>query len=109
MKPNPSGLAFRDEVRQLRNELVGFLGTPPGFDPDEGMHYGNEGTVHHAGGTLRMSGNGTGVVDTDLRFEAYDNLYACDVSVFPHIPAANPALTLTALSLRLAERLKRDM
>jgi hypothetical protein len=30
--------------------------------------------VHHAGGTLRMSGNGSGVVDTDLKFEQYDNL-----------------------------------
>ena len=36
----------------------------------------------------------------------YDNLYACDVSVFPFIPAANPALTLTALSLRLTDHLR---
>jgi len=46
------------------------------------------------------------VVNTGLRFEAYDNLYACDVSVFPFIPAANPALTLAALSLRLAADIK---
>jgi choline dehydrogenase-like flavoprotein len=52
-----------------------------------------------------MSGNGTGVVDTDLKFQALDNLYVADNSVFPFIPAANPALTLSALSLRLADHL----
>lgn len=52
-----------------------------------------------------MSGDGRGVVDTDLRFEGLDNLYACDNSVVPFIAAANPALTLTALSLRLADHL----
>ena len=65
--------------------------------------------MHHAGGTLRMSGNHSGVVDAGLRFEAYDNLYACDVSVFPWIPAANPALTLSALALRLADDLSASL
>ena len=39
-----------------------------------------------------------GVVDDDLRFLAYDNLYACDNSVFPASPAANPSLTTAALA-----------
>ena len=67
--------------------------------------YGGDGTVHHAGDTLRMGAAGPRVVDTDLKFLAYDNLYAADVSVFPFIPAANPSLTLTALALRLADHL----
>ncbi|MGH8909651.1 MAG: GMC oxidoreductase [Egibacteraceae bacterium] len=104
VKPNLSGSGFFNEVRGLRNDLLTFLHAEP-FDPSEGMHFGNEGTPHHAGGTLRMSGDGTGVVDTDLKFEALDNLYAADNSVFPFIPAANPALTLSALSLRLADHL----
>ncbi|MDJ0688279.1 MAG: GMC oxidoreductase [Xenococcaceae cyanobacterium MO_188.B32] len=83
------------------------LGIP--FNPSEGMGYGNEGTVHHAGGTLRMSGDGTGVVDTNLKFENYDNLYCADPSVWPFIPAANPALTLAALSLRLAQTIKAKL
>nr|MBA2351260.1 GMC family oxidoreductase [Burkholderiales bacterium] len=81
----------------------GFLGAQ--FNPADGMHFGNEGTVHHAGGSMRMSGNHTGVVNEDLRVEAYDNLYVCDVSVFPMIPAANPSLTLATLALRLADHL----
>ncbi len=47
----------------------------------------------------------SGVVDEWLRFVGYSNLYACDVSVFPSIPAANPSLTLVALALRLADHL----
>jgi len=52
-----------------------------------------------------MSDSGAGVVDADLRFLAYDNLYACDNSVLPTSPAANPTLTLAGLSLRLARHL----
>lgn len=104
VRPNLSGSAFFEEVRDLRNEVLAFLHAEP-FDPSEGMHFGNEGTPHHAGGTLRMSGDGSGVVDTNLKLEALDNLYVVDNSVAPFIPAANPALTLSALSLRLAEHL----
>jgi GMC oxidoreductase len=52
----------------------------------------------------RMTAGQDGVVDTDLKFLAYDNLYACDNSVFPVSPA-NPSLTLAALALRLAQKL----
>jgi choline dehydrogenase-like flavoprotein len=66
------------------------------------------GWVAHEVGTLRMAGDGTGVVDQDLKFLAYDNLYAaCDNCVFPTSPAANPSLTLAALALRLARTLRR--
>jgi choline dehydrogenase-like flavoprotein len=60
------------------------------------------GGVAHEVGTLRMAADGTGVVDPDLRFLAYENLYACDNSVFPASPAANPSLTTVALALRLS-------
>jgi choline dehydrogenase-like flavoprotein len=63
------------------------------------------GGVAHEVGTLRMASHGTGVVDADLKFLSYDNLYACVNSVFPVSPAANPSLTLAALALRLAHRL----
>ncbi|KAL2784475.1 hypothetical protein BJX66DRAFT_316566 [Aspergillus keveii] len=52
-----------------------------------------------------MAGNGDGVVGQDLRFLGYDNLYACDNSVFPASPCGNPSLTLAALALRLADSL----
>ena len=87
----------------MRNGVLDFLHA--NHEPNDGMHFGNEGTVHHAGGSMRMSGNHTGVVDENLRMEAYDNLYVCDISVFPMIPVANPSLTLAALALRLAGQL----
>jgi choline dehydrogenase-like flavoprotein len=104
VRRNSAGLPHFDAARAARNAILASLNIP--FTADEGMGYGNEGTVHHAGGTMRMSGNATGVVDTDLKFEAYDNLYCADPSVWPFIPAANPSLTLVALSLRLAEHLR---
>jgi hypothetical protein len=71
-----------------------------------GLQTANLGNVAHEVGTLRMAGDGTGVVDANLKFLAYDNLYACDNSVFPTSPAANPSLTLAALALRLAGTLR---
>jgi hypothetical protein len=62
------------------------------------------GGVAHEVGTLRMPVDGQkGVVDQDLKFEGYENLYACDNSVFPCSPAGNPSLTLVALARRCAK------
>ena len=65
------------------------------------------GIVAHEAGSLRMGPHG--VVDEHLKFHAYDNLYACDLSVFPSSPAANPTLTLAALALRLAAHVDRSL
>jgi choline dehydrogenase-like flavoprotein len=64
------------------------------------------GNVAHEVGTLRMSDSENGPVDANLKLLTYDNLYACDNSVFPASPAANPSLTLAALALRLAGHIK---
>lgn len=99
---------YKDEIVASRNQILGALGVTglsTHYDPDEWSE-GIHGSVHHAGGTLRMSDDGSGVVDENLKFEAYENLYCCDVSVHPSIPAANPSLTLVALALRLADTLK---
>lgn len=107
VKRNATGEPHFNDARKTRNAILSSLGVP--FTAQEGMGYGNEGTVHHAGGTMRMSGDGSGVVNADLKFEAYDNLYCADPSVWPSIPAANPALTLAALSLRLSKHLQSQL
>ncbi|QDV81753.1 GMC oxidoreductase [Planctomycetes bacterium TBK1r] len=104
VKRNETGRPHFDSARLTRNAILDSLDVP--FTASEGMGYGNEGTVHHAGGTLRASGDATGVVDTDLKFEQYDNLYCADPSAWPFIPAANPVLTLVALTQRLAGHLQ---
>jgi hypothetical protein len=60
---NPTAVSYFNAAREMCNAILSKLGIP--FTASEGMGYGNEGTVHHAGGTLRMSGDGTGVVDTN--------------------------------------------
>jgi len=107
VKRNDAGRAHFNSARDVRNAILQSLNVP--YTASEGMGYGNEGTVHHAGGTLRTSGNGTGVVDTNLKFEGYSNLYCADPSVWPMIPAANPVLTLVALTQRLATHLKSQL
>jgi hypothetical protein len=59
----------------------------------------------HTIGTCRMSTDPSdGVVDADGRSHEIPNLWICDNSVFPSAIAANPALTIMALSLRTADR-----
>lgn len=104
---NTTGDPFKAEVVEVRNRVLTALGVT-GLSSswsDAEWDQGTGGTPHHAGGTLRMSGDGTGVVDENLKFLGLDNLYCCDLSVFPTIPAANPALTLVALALRLGDAL----
>jgi choline dehydrogenase-like flavoprotein len=57
-------------------------------------------------GTTRMHDDPKlGVVDHNCRVHGLDNLYVAGSSVFPTSGAANPTLTLLALTLRLADHL----
>jgi choline dehydrogenase-like flavoprotein len=65
-------------------------------------------SAHHLG-TARMSDHPSrGAVDRNLRVHGVANLFVCDASVFPTAGGVNPSLTITALALRLAERLAAD-
>lgn len=64
------------------------------------------GGVSHIQGTTRMGLDpADSVVDRDLRHHAVRNLVVLGSGVFPTCPPANPTLTLSALSMRAAERL----
>ena len=95
------------ESDQLTVDFFAAIGAQPLLGEGPGLSLWNAGLggVAHEVGTLRMAADGSGVVDDDLKFLAYENLYACDNSVFPASPAANPSLTLAALALRLADTL----
>jgi choline dehydrogenase-like flavoprotein len=62
---------------------------------------------HHVGTTRMHRDPRRGVVDPDGRTHGVANLYVAGSSVFPTAGQANPTLTLVALTLRLAEHLKR--
>jgi choline dehydrogenase-like flavoprotein len=95
-----------NEVNGIKNAVIEKLGGAPFAGVDLNLQTAGLGGVAHEVGTLRIGDHDDGVVDTNLKFLAYDNLFACDLSVFPMSPAANPTLTLTALAIRLADHLK---
>lgn len=106
MQPSPSANAFFGEVNAIKDKIIQQLGGEALVGENLDLKLGDLGGVAHEVGTLRMGAKNDGVVDTNLKFLSYDNLYACDLSVFPTSPAANPTLTLAALAMRLAEHLK---
>jgi choline dehydrogenase-like flavoprotein len=64
----------------------------------------------HIIGTARMGSDPkSSVVDRDLRSHDHPNLFILGSAVFPSSATANPTLTIGALSLRAAERVKRAL
>ena len=61
---------------------------------------------HDTGATRMHDDPKQGVVDADCRVHGLANLYLAGAGVFPTAGSANPTLTLVALALRLADRLK---
>lgn len=64
------------------------------------------GGSHHLGTTRMHRDPRRGVVDADCRVHGMANLYVAGSSVFPTTGYANPTLTIVALALRLADRLR---
>ncbi|HET7296519.1 MAG TPA: GMC family oxidoreductase, partial [Gemmatimonadales bacterium] len=63
--------------------------------------------VAHQNGTARFGRDPRdSVLDVDCRAHEVDNLYVVDASFFPSSAAVNPALTIMANALRVAEHLK---
>jgi choline dehydrogenase-like flavoprotein len=61
----------------------------------------------HLNGTARMGDDPlTSVVNADCRSWDIPNLWVCDGSVFPTVGGVNPSLTIQAIALRTADRIK---
>ena len=64
---------------------------------------------HHLG-TMRMGQNDKeGVVDKDCKVFGVENLFISGSSIFPTGGNANPTFTIVALSIRLADHLRRKL
>jgi glucose dehydrogenase len=64
----------------------------------------------HIVGTCRMGSEpANSVVDSNLRCWDHPNLFIAGSSVFPTVATGNPTLTIAALSLRLAEHIKKEL
>ena len=75
---------------------------------DDAPWHGARGGEHHMGTTRMSRSAGRGVVDPHCRVHGVANLYVAGSSVFPTVGFSNPTLTIVALVLRLADRLKRE-
>ena len=63
--------------------------------------------TNHLAGTARMGfDRDTSVVNADCRSWDIPNLWVCDGSVFPTTGGVNPSLTIQAIALRTADRMK---
>jgi choline dehydrogenase-like flavoprotein len=67
------------------------------------MDWGN----HHMGTTRMHDDPKQGVVDANSQVHGIPNLYVAGSSVFPTYGSSNPTMNLVALTLRLADHLKR--
>jgi choline dehydrogenase-like flavoprotein len=56
------------------------------------------GSGHPQGGNNMSNNSKRGVVNPEFRVYGYDNLFACDASVFPSSIGVNPQLTIMALA-----------
>jgi choline dehydrogenase-like flavoprotein len=65
-----------------------------------------EGLHHHLGTTRMHVDPREGVVDSECRVHSVENLFVAGSSVFPSCGASNPTLTIVALALRLADKLR---
>lgn len=96
------------ELERLRTAVAGWFGAANLGRVEIGTGVAPDPNAHHHAGTTRMHVDpGRGVVDADGRVHGTDNLYVTGASVFPTSGFANPTLTITALSLRLADCLKQ--
>jgi glucose dehydrogenase len=95
------------EVRQKARQLLERAGvTNIELDGDP-IAYSGSG---HIMGTCRMAASSSqGVVDGDCRSFEYPNLFIVGSAVFPTVGTANPSLTVAALALRAAERIRRSL
>ena len=99
--------ALRDEF-QLSN--IGKIEFEPWlFDNSSAWMEHVTDQFHHIGTTRMHDSPRYGVVDRNCRVHGIENLYIGSSAVFPTSGHSNPTLTIIALCIRLADRLKHEL
>jgi choline dehydrogenase-like flavoprotein len=100
---------YHDTLKELGRQLLssgtGLLKITRRQNWSQNMDWGN----HHLGTTRMHSDPKQGVVNADSQVHGLGNLYVAGSSIFPTYSASNPTLNLVALTLRLADHLKKVM
>ena len=94
-------------AENIRHSGIGALAYDPASIEFEMTRYGAYGG-HHLGTTRMGHDPRASVVDRDCRVHGVVNLSIASSAVFPTSSQANPTLTVVALALRLAERLRSE-
>ncbi len=87
-----------------RIKLLDFLQTKSKNDKPQ-----YSGGWHHIGTTRMHNDPKKGVVDSNCKVHGINNLFVAGSGCFPTSGAANPTLTLVALSIRLANHVKSEL
>jgi choline dehydrogenase-like flavoprotein len=91
------------KVGDLADQLAEAMGTK-NISKNTSPEYGLG--LHPAGATAMAKNPDEGVCDKNLKVFGLENLYIVSSSVFPHMAANPPTLTIVALALRIAEHLE---
>ena len=92
--------------QELDRSKIGYFAR---FEESISFDFDRVSGFHHLG-TTRMHVNPKhGVVNSNSRVHGISNLYVAGSSVFPTGGYANPTLTIVALAIRLADRLKETL
>jgi choline dehydrogenase-like flavoprotein len=100
---HPTNVTAHQQLVTLLRQTLGRLGywSPAVFAHSTGVH-----NTTHQCGTLRFGTDSrTSVLDPFCRTHDVDNLFVVDASFFPSSAAVNPALTIIAQALRVAEHI----
>lgn len=93
--------AHRQLVREMKRILrqLGYWGTIT-------FNHGNKNTTHQCGTIVFGDDPRTSVLDPFCRTHDISNLFVVDASFFPSSAAVNPALTIIAQALRVADHIR---
>jgi choline dehydrogenase-like flavoprotein len=81
----------------------------PGYFEANGRGYSWSGVGHVAGTHVMGTTARNSVVNDRQKSWEHDNLYIVGCGSFPTLGTSNPSLTMTALNLRTAESIERDL
>ncbi len=92
------------EARRIHDQIFDAVGVT--FRKHSDTFFG----AGHLIGTYRMGNDpGNSVVNIEQRSHDHPNLFFLGSVVFPTVGTANPTLTIAALSLRAAEKIRSEL
>jgi cholesterol oxidase len=92
--PNPTYIAAANEAAQRIADKLGGVPQSSVFEALANI----PSTAHILGGAAIGADYHSGVVDSECRVFAYENMLVCDGAAVPANPGVNPSLTITALA-----------